>query len=97
MNAAQALQARQRHYDRLHHLARLVWMEDEAATWGDGTPVTKVERQFITEGSHYCLTYITQHGMSTNSVDLADNDYLAQLDQFATTHPDLTGGSHEHQ
>lgn len=84
MNSAQALQARQRHYDRLHHLARLAWMDDPTATWGDGSPVTPVERRFLTEGSQFCLTYITQHGMSTNSVDLHDADYLAELDQFAS-------------
>lgn len=95
MNAAQAHQARQRHYDRWHHLARLFWLEDPAATWGDGTPVTKVERQFLTEGSRFCLTYITQHGMSTNSVDLHDTAYLAELDEFATRFPDQSGGHHE--
>lgn len=84
-----ALHARQRLYDRLHHLARLFWMEQDNPAWSDGTPLTPTERRMITDGSKLCLSYLRQ-GTATNSVDLNDATYVAELDAFAAHFPTLT-------
>lgn len=69
----------QRHYDRLHHEKRLA---DLAA--GQFTHFGKHERLVLETGSKECLRLIIEHGMSTNSVDVRDAEYLADLDSFET-------------
>lgn len=78
--AAKALHDRQRHYDRLHHRDRLKWLSEPSPKWGDGTPVAKHEQVQMTQASHEQLGLIEQHGMSDNSVDLSNGDYLVYLD-----------------
>lgn len=81
LNGAQALHAKQRHYDRLHHMKRLTWLEADSPVWGCGAPVEKhVQTEFIAS-SKQCLQQI-ELGMSTNSVCLGNADYLNELDAY---------------
>lgn len=81
--SANALQERQRHYDELHHLMRVEWLRGEGPTYTDGVLIPKHEAKTFLNGSKECLRLIQQHGMSTNSVDLGDAEYLSNLDAFA--------------
>lgn len=69
--AAKAMHERQRHYDQLHHLKRLRDL-DGVTGW---LAIT------LRHGSNECLR-LTEQGLSTNSVDLSDAEYLTNLDQF---------------
>lgn len=73
------LQQQQRHYDRLHHEKRLA---DLAS--GQFNHFGRHERLMLETGSKECLRLIREHGMSTNSVDIHDAEYLADLDAFET-------------
>ena len=70
----------QRHYDRLHHEKRLA---DLAS--GQFTHFGKHERLVLETGSRECLRLICEHGMTTNSADLGNPEYMKELDVFART------------
>jgi hypothetical protein len=74
------LHERQRYYDRLHHEKRL-----EGFEIGEFEGLGKHDRLTLENGSRECLRLIIDHGMSTNSVDLNDLGYMAELDKFAIT------------
>lgn len=74
------LHERQRHYDRLHHEKRLADLDS-----GTAKHFSNHERLFLRNGSIECLRLIRDHGMSTNSVDLNDAEYMAELESFAET------------
>lgn len=76
--ATKTLHERQRHYDKLHHEKRLQDLDGE---WG--ASMSKHEVLRLRNGSEQALQLINAHGMSCNSVDLSDTDYLADLDRFA--------------
>lgn len=74
------LYERQRYYDGLHHEKRLADLDG-----GKAEHFSSHERLFLKSGSIECLRLIRDHGMSTNSVDLNDAEYMAELDSFAET------------
>ena len=76
---AKTLHESQRHYDRLHHQKRL---HDLDGDWGKSIPTHEAEG--LRQGSKACLEVIDNSGMATNSVDLTQSEYLAELDQFAS-------------
>ena len=82
---AKALNSRQRHYDRLHHMHRLIWLKQVPCLYDDGTVVPEYFRLQLLRGSEECLRQITEHGSSTRSVSLHDKDYLTFLDEFEKT------------
>lgn len=82
MNSAKALNERQRHYDRLHHIKRLA---DLSGHQVQGLPAHM--REILTDLSKVCLKQIDEHGMSTSSVDLSDVEYLQELDSIADSAP----------
>ncbi|WP_085703896.1 hypothetical protein [Pseudomonas sp. B15(2017)] len=75
-----SLHERQRHYDRLHHEKRL-----EGLASGEFQGLGKHSCLTLENGSRECLRLILDHGMSTNSVDLNNVGYMAELDEFAAT------------
>jgi hypothetical protein len=83
--AAKVLYDRQRHYDRLHHMRRLLWLEQVPCLWADGEGVPEYFRLTLLRGSRECLQRINEYGSSTNSVSLYDADYLTSLDEFEKT------------
>lgn len=87
--SAKALQDRQRHYDELHHLMRIEWLQGGKPRNAEGTSMPKHEALKLLNGSKECLCLIQQHGMSTNSVDLGDAEYLSKLDAFAAAQQTL--------
>lgn len=74
------LYEKQRHYDGLHHEKRLADLDG-----GKAKHFSSHERLFLRNGSIECLRLIRDHGMSTNSIDLNDAEYMAELDSFAET------------
>lgn len=74
------LYERQCRYDRLHHEKRLADLDG-----GKADHFSSHEQLFLRDGSIECLRLIRDHGMSTNSVDLNDAEYMAELDSFAET------------
>jgi hypothetical protein len=83
--AAKALHDRQRHYDHLHHISRLLWLEQVPCLYAGRERVPEHHRLTLIRGSKECLRRINEHGSSTNSVSLYDADYLAALDEFEKT------------
>lgn len=71
---------RQRFYDGLHHEKRLADLDG-----GNCEHFGNHERLTLKNGSVECLRLIRDHGMSTNSVDLNDVEYMAELDEYALT------------
>jgi hypothetical protein len=72
---------RETHYTRLHHLARLAWLNEDRPTYACGTPVEGSTRQVLTEGSRQTLHLIAQ-GFHFNHVDMDEAEYLAELNEF---------------
>ena len=72
------LHQQQRHYDRLHHEKRLADL-----ALGQFKLLGRHECLELEAGSRECLRLICEHAMSTNSVDLQDCSYMAELDAFS--------------
>jgi len=79
-SGAPELNARQRKYDLLHHEYRLEWLSAAVPTYSCGTPVCAHDVRNMRTHSEAALAL----GISTNSVDLTDAAYLAELDAFAS-------------
>ena len=75
---SKSLHDRQRHYDMLHHKKRILWLSEIPCLWGDGTAVPEYLRLNLLNSS----LRIVEQGISTNSVDLNDSNYLFELDEF---------------
>lgn len=74
--SAPSLNARQRHYDVLHHRKRIAELGAKPnPTWFDRTLIRQSRE------------YLDGPAMSCNAVDLADAVYLAELDAYAGANP----------
>lgn len=71
---------RQASYDRLHHLRRIQWLNQENPCYSCGTPVPDSEKLILLELSR--LT-VKLPSMAHNHCDINDSDYVAVLDEFA--------------
>ncbi|OZP72388.1 hypothetical protein CIG23_17560 [Raoultella planticola] len=77
-NNANRLHELQRHYDILHHKRRVLWLRETPCMWSDGSAVPEYFRINLLNSS----LRVIKEGMSCNSVDLNDSNYLAVLDDF---------------
>lgn len=75
---AKKLYERQRHYDMLHHKKRILWLSETPCLWGDGTAVPEYLRLNLLNSS----LRLVELGIGCNSVDLNDDSYLSELDEF---------------
>lgn len=80
-NKAKELEERQRRYDRLHHLHNLAWVNAPNPKWGCGTPMLPSEIDSVRRYAESSL----REPVTTRSVDLADAEYLAELDAWAAS------------
>lgn len=69
-----AIFERQRHYDRLHHLQRIEWLESLPRLSDIHRRMLKQSRKCVSDPSG-------MHGY--NSCDTDDESYLAELDEFS--------------
>ena len=77
---ASDLYLQQARYDRLHHLRRLQWLNQEEPCWSCGTPVLPSDiHQMITASK----LVLDMPPMAFNHCDINDSDYVALLDEFA--------------
>ncbi|AGN89473.1 hypothetical protein Eta_0027 [Serratia phage Eta] len=83
--AGKALNDRQRHYDRLHHMSMLLWLERVPCLYTDGEIVPEHYRLTLLRIHKESLRRINEHGSSTNAVSLYDANHLAALDEFEKT------------
>lgn len=70
---SKAMADRQRHYDRLHHLMRIEWLESLAKHDVVEAGLLKQSRRVIADASDM---------QGYNSVDCSDVEYIAELDAF---------------
>ena len=82
---AKALHDRQRHYDQLHHMSNLLWLEQVPCLYTGGEIVPEHYRLTLLRINKESLRRIDKHGSSTNAVSLCDTSYLAALDEFEKT------------
>jgi hypothetical protein len=80
MSEAKELAERQRRYDQLHHLCRLQWLNAATPQWACGEPVSPSDRLKLRTQSERALL---EPRSASRSVDLGDEIYLAELDDFA--------------
>lgn len=88
MNAAAQLNARQRHYDNLHHMQTLQFLRSAECDW----PPSDVFRLVCLHEK--ALKEFIDHGMSTGAANLKDANAIADLEAFAESQPaDLRGAA----
>lgn len=75
---AKKLHEGQRHYDMLHHKKRILWLSETPCLWGDGTAVPEYFRLNLLNSS----LRLVEQGIGCNSVDINDDSYLSELDEF---------------
>lgn len=78
---AKAMAESQRRRDRLHHEFRVAWLSTESPTWGDGTPVSRLDRHNMLRASQAILAgdpYVT----GSNTGPQAGDPYEEFLEQW---------------
>jgi hypothetical protein len=78
---AKEMAERQRRYDRLHHLHNLAWVNAPNPKWGCGTPMLPSEIDSVRR----CAWNGLREPNVSRCVDLADAEYLAELDAWAAS------------